>query len=179
MTSHQDYPGREDDVHGGSDPTQTAAIEAAAAMDTLEATRRTLAPDPTVGAWPQLRWEPAGTVHIVEMWCFWCDRPMLWPADYAWHVVNPGDVFGDPAAPLTYLHPECVPALYNRQRLSRARHTLRTRHTRYQQARVAAYGTDGQREPDHDQHAAIDDLARGIADAAGELLDLLDDEPRL
>lgn len=180
MTSHQDERGPAADVHSGSDPIKAAAVEAAAAMDRLEAARRALPLDPTVAAWPQLRWEPAEPLELAHMWCFWCDEPMLWePGECAWHVTNPAEVFGDPDAPLTYLHEQCVPALYSRQRLVRARHALRQRRTRYQHAVTAAYGADGRREPAPDQHAGIDDLARSVADTAGELLDLLDAEPCL
>ena len=159
---------------------QLAAAAAAAAMTRHEAARQAEPLDPTVAAWPQLRWEPAAPLELAHMWCFWCDEPMLWQdGECAWHVTTPAEVFGDPEAPLTYLHEQCVPALYNRQRLDRARHTLRQHHTRYQQATTAAYGADGRREPDPDQHARIDDLARRVADVVGELLDLLDAEPRL
>ncbi|ALL79373.1 hypothetical protein AD006_29250 (plasmid) [Pseudonocardia sp. EC080610-09] len=41
------------------------------------------------------------------------------------------------------------------------------------------YVADAQRESVHNQHAAIDHLARASADPADELLDLLGAEPRL
>ncbi|WP_041763359.1 hypothetical protein [Pseudonocardia dioxanivorans] len=182
MTSpHKEHSGG--DTAGGQlgpDPVQVAAAAASAALSEREAARQALPLDPGVAAWPQLRWEPAGTVDITQMWCFWCDEPMIWHVgEYAWHVVNPGEVFGDLDAPFTYLHAGCVPTLYSRERLTHARRALRQHHTRYQQAVTAAYGANQRREPDDDQHAEIDDRARNIAAAVGELLDLLDAEPRL
>ncbi|MEV1294887.1 hypothetical protein [Pseudonocardia sp. NPDC049635] len=177
-TTHHD-PDRDGDVHGGDDPVQAAALDAAAAMDTLETLRAPAAPDLGVAAWPQLRWVPTTGVDIGQMWCFWCDRPMMFPVERAWHVVNPEQVFGDADAPLTYLHAECVPALYRRQRLVRAHHQLRRNHHSYQHAVTAAYGAHGENEPSPDQHARLADLARATADAAGALLACLDEEPLL
>ncbi|ALE76800.1 hypothetical protein FRP1_28820 (plasmid) [Pseudonocardia sp. EC080625-04] len=161
-------------------PHQAAATAAAAAMVDFEAVRHTRPLDPGVTAWPHLCWEPVATADLGLMWCFWCDSPMLWQiGEHAWQLVNPGEAFGDPGSTLIYLHAECVPELYHRQRLTRAREAVRHHHAGYRQAMTAAYGSDGGLEPSPAEHSEIDDLARSTADATGELLDLLDAEPRL